>query len=234
MYISTDWSDDNLFGIFSEGQRIIDIKTTKEMINESLSIKSQYQSKLISTDSQSDVNKLKSRPKGIIISDTINHPIFPIPLPIVDTAKFDLPQVQSHYSELYGSKSQMYLPWHFVVEFIRDRYYVFNTRPIDMAFPLSTYDWETIINDRNIKVNEKTLKFFESKPFNMDQAIHILIIGDSKIDLYTGQLYEMIGRNCIGPILRYFKLPNKMWQKVWAINMYGNFKSSLLDFYLAR
>jgi len=223
-----------------ESQEIIDINTTyQEILNENdltktliKTDKDEMVAKLIASDSQSKVNKLM-RPKGIIITDTANHIMYPIRHPQIDTSKFDLPDVYRHFQEFTGTKMD-FLPWHFTVDFIKSRYYIFNTRPIDMKFPLTTKQWEDHIQKQDFKLNKYTHKFFERKPFEIEHAIHVAIIGDSSRDIYVKKLYELIGRNCIGPILRYFKLPTKMWQKVYALNMGKKFSSTSMDSYLTR
>jgi hypothetical protein len=57
-------------------------------------------------------------------------------VPRVDSVKIDLILIYKRFRELYSQFDITLLPWHFVIEFIKDRYYVFNTRPIDMFFPV--------------------------------------------------------------------------------------------------
>ncbi len=189
---------------------------------------------LIKGDDQSNSNKIFPRPSGIIISDTFNNPFFPINFPRIDTSKFNLPEVSSRFHEDYTGMKLDYLPWHFTVEFIQSQYYIFNTRPLDMKFPITTIDGQNIIDTNSVKLNDKTQDFFKIKPFNLNEAIHIAIIGDSYKDVYIQHLYEILGRNCIGPILRYFKLAPSIWTKVWALNMGPKFKPSLLEQHLKR
>lgn len=78
-------------------------------------------------------NYFLTKPQGIIIQDTYNNFLFPIrPRPRLDTKKCDLIELTHWYRQLYLSFKSNFLPWHFVVEFIDGRYYVFNTRPIDI------------------------------------------------------------------------------------------------------
>lgn len=224
----------------NENQEIIDINTTYGLLLNENDIaktvhsteKDEKVAKLIASDSQSKVNKLL-RPKGVIITDTVNHLMYPIPHPRIDTSKFDLPDVQRHFQEYTGTKMD-FLPWHFTVDFIKSKYYIFNTRPIDMKFPLPTKEWAKHIEQSDMKLNKRTHKFFETRPFEIDQAIHVAIIGDSTKDIYVKKLYELMGRNCIGPVLRHFKLAAKMWQKVYALNMGTKFSTTSLDSYLTR
>lgn len=223
-----------------ENQEIIDIKTTYQSFLTEAEIaqiqiktdKDESVARLIASDSQSKVNKLM-RPKGVIITDTVNHIMYPVRHPKIDTSKFDIPDLYRHFQEFTGTKAD-YLPWHFTIDFIKSKYYIFNTRPIDMKFPLPTKDWQARIKKDDLKLNARTHKFFETKPFEINQAIHVAIIGDSSKDIYVKKMYELLGRNCIGPILRYFKMPAKMWQKAHALNMGKKFSSTSLDSYLTR
>jgi len=224
----------------NENHEIIDINTTYGLLlNEAdvakIDTKTETDSmvaKLIASDSQSKVNKLM-RPRGVIITDTYNHIMYPIPYPRIDTSKFDVPQIQRHFQEMTGAKMD-FLPWHFTVDFIKNKYYIFNTRPIDMKSPTSMQQWQERIDGDDLKLNAKTHKYFERQPFDIQDAIHVAVIGDSSKDIYVKKLYELIGRNCIGPILRSFKLPGKMWQKVYALNMGTKFSTTSLDSYLTR
>lgn len=230
--------------ILEQNHEIIDIKTTYGMlfgqITESEELASKIKeskkdkllARLIASESSSKVNKLM-KPKGIIITDTVNHIMYPISNPKIDTSKFDLPIVQRHFQEYTGT-NMVYLPWHFTIDFIKSKYYIFNTRPIDMKFPIVTKYWKEKIDSDDLPLNARTHKFFERAPFPIENAIHVAIIGDSNKDLYTRKLYELLGRNCIGPILRYFKLPGKMWQKTYALNMGKKFKTTTLNSFLTR
>ncbi len=231
---------------FQKSQEIIDISTTYEMLSnplisedEALSLiniditnSNDFRYQLLNSDSSSNVNKL-IKPRGVIIQDTFNNIVYPISNPKIDTSKFDLPLIYQYFQE-YTGYELTYLPWHFVIDFIKSKYYIFNTRPLDVKFPVSTQSIKTKIESSNIKLNSNTYKFFNSMPFLMEDAIHVAIIGDSSKDIYTKNIYELIGRNCVGPILRYFKLSTKMWQKVYAINVGEKFKTSILDGYLTR
>lgn len=218
--------------LYNESQQIIDIKSTYQLINES---ESSIKDKLTVGDSRIDVNRFFSKPTGIIITDTFNNPVFPInPAPRIDTSKFDLPLIQTRFKEEYSRFKIEYLPWHFVIDYIHNDYFIFNTRPLNFKFPLSTSDVELNIKTNNIKLNENTKQFFKTKPFNLNEAIHISIIGDSYKDVYIANIYKMIGRICIRPILQYFKLNPTLWSSVWPLNIGPNFKMNLLEQHLKR
>jgi len=180
-----------MMDFLNESQEITDIITTyRNLLNEadlSQLVKNIDTSKnladLISSDSSSLINKLL-RVKGVIITDTFNHIMFPVAYPAIDTSKFDLPHIQHHFQERTGMKLD-FLPWHFTVDFIKSKYYIFNTRPIDMKFPLNTQQWKDKIKKDSININSHTHDFFINNPFEIEDAIHIAVIGDSSKDIYT-------------------------------------------------
>lgn len=192
--------------------------------------------KLLTRDQPSIGNKIRGwKVRGIIITDSFNNPFFPVQNPRLDTTKFWLPKIQKQLRTYYAAGPLTYTPWHFHVEILGNaQYFVFNTRPLDSKFPLSTKDAEDLVKSNGIELNDVTQKFFESKPFELEDAIHINIVGDSSFDVYTYDLYKTVGRMCIGPILRYFKLPRKMYQKVFPLQMGSKFNPDILDQYLQR
>jgi len=188
-------------------------------------------SKLISSDKPSKHNRVL-RTRGIIISDSYNNIVYPIKNPRLDTAKFDLLNLTMTFKEQYGSFKLNFLPWHFIIEFIKTNYFIFNTRPIDQKFPLTTNDVNDIILKNSIGLNEKSKKFFKYKPFDYQEALHILIIGDSNIDVYTKQMYEILSYNCIGPILRQWGYSKDLWDKVWFLNIGKKFNIPVVEGYI--
>lgn len=218
---------------YFETQNIIDINSTRELIFEMITPPGSIKSKLINSDSTSETNKLFSRPRGIVITDTYNNPIFPIKIPQLDTSKFDLPSVKKQFQELHSGTNLDYLPWHFVVEFIHSDYFVFNTRPIDMKFPLSNIDLEHMCQNKD-DVDPNITSFLKDNPFDINQAIHITIIGDSSTDIYLQSIYELVGRICAGPILRYFKISPALYSTVQIFNIGSKFKPDILKHYLRR
>ena len=103
-----------------------------------------------------------------------------------------------------------------------------------MRYPVRTTEAENLISDNGIELNNTTQKFLQNKPFDLTDAIHICIIGDSSKDVYVDRLYEMIGRLCSGPILRYWKMPTKTGQRVVDFNIGNKFHMGKLDLYLTR
>jgi len=182
-------------------------------------------------DHPSISNKFKPRPLGIIISDSYNNPFFPIrPMPRVDSAKIDLILIYKRFRELYSQFDITLLPWHFVIEFIKDRYYVFNTRPVDMFFPMVNKD---VLNRQDLWDNT-TKAFMERKLFDIQDALHVLIVGDSNIDVYTKKFYELLGRVCIVPFIRYFKIVPNDHETIVPLNMGRKFNLSLTTKFVRR
>ena len=63
--------------------------------------------------------------------------------------------------------------------------------------------------------------------FDIKDALHILVVGDSSIDVYTRKFYELLGRICIVPYIRYFKIANIDYETIVPLNMGRKFN---LDF----
>lgn len=185
----------------------------------------------ITKDHPSISNKFKPRPLGILIQDSYNNPFFPIrPMPRVDSAKIDLFKIYKRFRELYSQFSVTLLPWHFVIEFIEDRYYVFNTRPLDMYFPVDNHQ---VLNRQDLW-NDVTKTFMRNYIFDIKEAIHILIVGDSNIDVYTRKFYELLGRVCIVPCVRYFKIANIDYETIVPLNTGRKFNLDLATKFVRR
>jgi hypothetical protein len=184
--------------------------------------------KLLNFDLPSRPNRVL-KTKGIIITDSYNNPFFPIKIPRIDTSKVDLLQLITSFKESYGNIKLNFLPWHFVIEFIKTGYFIFNTRPIDQKFPLTTNDCKILISKNSIHINEKSKDFFNIQPFELQNAVHILIIGDSNTDVYTKQIYTMLAYNCISPILRQWGYSKDLWNKVWFLNIGKKFNMTFME-----
>jgi hypothetical protein len=211
--------------------RVLKEQSEQDHVNKKINL-----SNLLTSDRPSIGNKISGwKPRGIIITDTYNNPFFPVQHPRIDTTKFFLPEIKRQLKTYYASGPLTYTPWHFHIEILGNaEYFIFNTRPLDSKFPLSTNESLKIIKSNNIKLNPITERFFKNKPFEIEDSIHINIVGDSSFDVYTYDLYQIIGRTCIGPILRYFKLPRKMYQKVYPLQMGDRFNADILDQFLQR
>lgn len=207
----------------------VDLNETYKILEESL-----HQRLDITKDAASISNKFTTKPQGFIIQDSFNNPFLPIrPRPRVDTARMDIIMLFKRVRELYGKFSMSFLPWHYVVEFIGDRYYVFNTRPVDMKYPLTTKE---VLQFKQRKQNwdEITKLFFNDKIFDISEAIHICVIGDSNVDVYTKKIYELIGRSCIVPFIRYFKIPEGIFQRLFPLNMGQKFNIDYISKFTTR
>ena len=183
-------------------------------------------------DSPTQLNKFRTRPQGVVIQDSYNNFAIPIrPAPQIDTAKFDLLRVIKRYRQLYTDFTPMFLPWHFCVELVHDRYFVFNTRPLNLKYPLDTNHILNNVDKSNWDSNTKT--FFDRKLFDINQAIHICIIGDSNLDVYPSKVYQLIGRTCFSPILQ-FKMMSGATNNIFPLNMGTKFKVDLINKYIRK
>lgn len=206
-----------------------------DLIKETVDLLDDMKSKLISSDEASFSHKFrKNRPQGIIITDTYNHPIFPIDYPRIDNSKMMLFKLKIKFQELYSGHQLKYLPWHYIVELIEGRYVVFNTRPIDVRFPIDNNDATKIIEKSGTKINSFTKDFFKLGSIDIQECIHVGIIGDSYQDLYSEKIYKLIGSQCIHPILQLFRLSKTIGHSVHILNMGDKFKSQSLEKYIKK
>jgi len=180
------------------------------------------------SDVPSTVNQFTTRPQGIIIQDTFNNFALPIrPDPRLDTANFDLPKVIQRYRENYTDFRPLLLPWHYCVELVDDQYYIFNTRPISFKYPLSNNDIS-----KNVDTSfwdERTQKFFDNQLFDIGEAIHICLIGDSNLDVYPQKMYTLLGRVCLSPLFGRLNIIRSSSQNVQALNVGRRFNLELLN-----
>jgi len=133
------------------------------------------------------------KPEAIIISDTYNHFLFPIKEPRIDSVKSNLRKVYNQLRVNYTSYAFDFFPWHYMTELTEIGYVVYNTRPINLRFPISSGEAK---------------QYSESEIFDkyeIQNCIHVTIIGDSNSDIYTKDLYKMIREICIIPIYRLTK-----------------------------
>jgi len=200
---------------------IISENKTYKMLNE--------ERVLSSKDDVSVQNKFTIKPQGILITDTYNNPFFPIPRPKIDTAKFDLSEVYKQYQEFYGQGKSLYLPWHFCVELVGKQYFVFNTRPLDMKFPINSNFAEANKKEKNIHWDKVTKVFFKYKIYDISEAIHICLIGNSDLDVYTTSVYKLVGHSCILPILKQNRLSGHLYQNIFGLNLGKRFKLNIVN-----
>jgi len=181
-----------------------------------------------SRDDRSRSNLITGKPVGILIQDTYNNPFFPItPSPVIDTSKLDLLEVQQRYREIYLNRNSHFLPWHFCIEMVKDNYFVFNTRPINLKFPINSQNARRLKKENN-NWEADTISFMDMKVFDIENAIHVCIVGDSNKDIYTKNFYEIMGRTAIVPIVNYFKLPG-MYQRVFTLNTGKRFNFDMVS-----
>jgi hypothetical protein len=74
----------------------------------------------------------------------------------------------------------------------------------------------------------------QDKIFDISEAIHICIIGDSNVDIYTKKIYELIGRTCIVPYVRYFKIPQGVFQRLFPLNIGRKFNIDYISKHTMR
>jgi len=186
----------------------------------------------ITKDAASIANKFTTKPQGFLIQDTYNNPFLPVrPRPRVDTSKMDLIEVYKRVRENYGKFASIFLPWHYICEFVGNRYYIFNTRPIDVKFPLTNKQLSKL---DDTEWDDLTKLFFKEKIFDISEGIHICIIGDTSLDIYTKKTYEAIGRMCMAPFMRYFKLPRGLFQRTFPLNVGKKFNLDYLTKFVKR
>jgi len=175
-------------------------------------------------DESSTANVFTTKPQGILIQDTYNNPIFPIqPKPQIDTDRLDLVDIFKRFRELYKAFNTLLLPWHFVVEFVKGQYYVFNTRPINMKYPVDMNTAEKIVKKNGATLTKLTEKYFTEKPFPISEAIHVAVVGDSSLDVYTKAIYDVIGKFVISPFTKYFRLMESVGQSIFPLNLGKHF-----------
>lgn len=146
-------------------------------------------------DRPSHKNYLVNKPKGIIIQDSYNNFAYPVrPLPRIDSNKIEFPLLTQRFRELYLQFQNNMLPWHFVIEMIKNRYFVYNTRPILMRYPLTHK--ELLEREEQLPFgvtwDEETKKFIESKKILVEDCIHVCILGDSTLDVYPKNFYKIL------------------------------------------
>ena len=177
-------------------------------------------------DTTNKINKI-FRPQGIIIEDTWNNCVFPIqPHPQIDTSRFDMIVVMKRFRELYLNFPSDFLPWHYMIEMIGSRYYIFQTRPLDTKFPFSNQD---IIDAKHDFKDDVTKRFFEDKIYQINNMIHVCLIGDSNLDIYPQKLYKLIGRTCIYPLYQNGRnIKNSVDNSVIGLNLGRKFNIKTL------
>ncbi len=118
-------------------------------------------------------NLMKSRPKGWLIADTWNNEAFPMDIFQIDTMKFNTSKLADWFHQKYGgSKRDLFLPWHYIVELVDSKPYVIQARPL----------------------------MYRSNIPGFKDHYTILIIGDGNQDIYPGLFYKQMAHMCINPM----------------------------------
>jgi hypothetical protein len=88
-----------------------------------------------------------------------------------------------------------------------------------MKFPIDTYKVLKQKEIHNIEWNQETENFFKNKLFDIENAVHVCLVGNTDIDIYTTKIYKLIGTTCILPIIRQNKLLGGLNQRVFGLNL---------------
>ncbi len=172
-----------------------------------------------------------NKAKGIILCDTYNHPLFPINNPKIDNSKPMISKIYYRFRNLYAKSNMKFLPYHFIVEMIDGEYIVYNTRPIDKRFPVNLNNFKNHIKYNKIKIGED-LQYILMNNIEIQEYIHVAIIGDTNTDIYTIPIYELIGYNCCQSIMRSYKQNIIKNINFFSINIGSKFSLKVLQRYL--
>jgi len=111
-------------------------------------------------------------PKGIIITDTYNCPTFPLKDIITDKKHLsEIKKLRKDYTNTYGATKDNYLPYHYVVELLGNRYETYNTRPLN----------------------------YKSLLYKKEEYLVIAVMGNSHNDIYGKGVYSAIS-SIISPL----------------------------------
>jgi len=151
---------------------------------------------------------MRGKPQGFVIEDSVNGIAFSTFRPILDTSKPLYSVLMKEFNARYGKVLEVF-PYHYVVEMGADGdYLIYNTRPISQKFPADLVWYNTRIKEDNLEVNKETMQFLETrKDKDLQDMIHILIIGDTNIDVYTRDIYKKIGAYIVAPLARMSMIP---------------------------
>ncbi len=179
-------------------------------------------------------NRFIRKVNAIIIEDTFNNLAFPMPKPIIDTKKYDLPSIIEQYTMMYSqdnfSTSLQILPWHFTVELVGRHYVIYNTRPLNMLYPLDIHQLKEVSKDKII-LNSHTEEFLNSAR-DIRTTVRILVIGNSQSDVYAKQLYMKLGQFIIAPIARMNQFVPNLYTNLIPLNMGRRFLANVLTNYV--
>ncbi len=120
------------------------------------------------------VATFKRPPKGFIIFDSYNNEWFPLKLVTVDKITFDLRILKDEFHRKYGGSAmqEIFMPWHYTIEFVGKNYFAVNTRPITYKSLIPGYE----------------------------DYISICVTGDSSIDVYSPEMYKVMAHTVMNPL----------------------------------
>jgi len=190
---------------------------------------------LISQQVQNQVNRFPGKPIGITIEDTANNLAMPIPRPILDDNKLNIQLIYDQYTSLYSGDTNNYtniLPWHYIIEFYNHDYIIYATRPLDLTYVYTTEQTKILGKENEVPILNEFTRTFLDGTNNVKNMIHILIIGNSNLDVYNKKLYMKIDEYIIGPISRQCRFAPTIYNNVIPLNMGKHFLINLLGHHL--
>ncbi len=184
-----------------------------------------YTSNLIAVK---NTNKRINKYYGFVIWDSYNNPIFPIPFPKYDENDFYFSEYQKRFYRAYSKSETDFMPWHFFIEFVNNKYIVYNTRPYNHMFPLNSAECINTITSNQLDINTDLFKQIE-----VEDYMHIIILGDSNADIYTSDIYFKIGKFIISAYRQFFYNRNiNVDNEIYTVEIGGNFNINLLRKYI--
>ncbi len=120
------------------------------------------------------VGIFKRPPIGFLIFDSYNNEWFPLKTVKLDKSTFSLRLLKDEFHREYGGSAtlELFMPFHYLVEFIGKNYNAIVTRPINYKSLIPGYE----------------------------NYITICIAGDSNSDLYAPDIYKTIAHEIMNPI----------------------------------
>lgn len=193
--------------------------------------------KLIASAKVAPKNRFRTRIQGFMIQDSVNNPLFPIPIPVLDKGKGYLSKIFKQYIAKYQKQYETNtLPWHFVIEYNKDHgyYVVHNTRPINLKFPFSMEEIRNHVERNETELNDKAKEILERQNLDPREMIHICIVGDSGLDVYTRDIYKKIGEYIIGPLSKIHKISPLLDEGTFFLNVGKKFKPNVLKSHIKK
>jgi hypothetical protein len=192
---------------------------------------------LIASSVISPKNRFKTRIQGFVIQDTVNNPIFPIDYPPIDKGNGYIGKIFKQYIAKYQKQYKTNtLPWHYVVEFnkVQGFYVVNNTRPVNLHYPLKTKEMQETIDKNGANLINGDSENLMNSGKELQEMIHILVVGNSELDVYTKDLYDKIGSYIIGPLSKQHKVTPLIREGTFFLNMGKKFKPNVLKKYIKK